>query len=658
MPGYLNLALVEQLNSNMVTLDRALLVDEITGEVASGLTLTDAILIPPSIDDFSEALHDHLDDAGGGALPGDVPISHLADEDPHAQYLRQEEADLLYLPAGYVPPPVPPEYVTETELATALGPYATDADLASHAGAPNPHAQYTTDAEVATAISAHVALPDPHPVYLRQSEADPLYLPQSWAPQHLADTDPHPTYLTQVDADGRYVVAPLPPPVDAYTKSESDLRYPLKTDPDPYSQYLTTQRGDLRYQQSGEKGQPGGYAPVDPSGLIPTQYLPPLAITDTFVANSEAEMVALDAQRGDLCIRADLGGTYVLATEPASEADNWVLLVGAGGTSPVMSVNGQVGVVDLGAEDVDALPETYTPPVSPNSGNAIVWRANGFYAPPGGATGDFLPLEGGTLTGSVLVTDPVSNPGFETAVHAGMISISSPPGGLWAELSPGSLGLNGDGVYGQLTVLPTGGLSLYGGPFVPSSPNTQDLGSSTARWRKVWAHDADVTGAYNVAQTNTGNLAMTVRLGAEANPRWRVRTDGAVGWGPGGATAEDTYAYPTRGRATADQLVPGGRRQPLGMGINHPGAPGRLLGQPAQRLDGNAGHDRAGEQHLHRRWGRQGAVHRDSGPPRPRTRGRGAAPDRGLGHAGRGPDLDGPAHREQPWPHDARSCCG
>ena len=54
---------------------------------------------------------------------------------------------------------------------------------------------------------------------------------------------------------------------------------------------------------------------------------------------------------------------------------------------------------------------------------------------------------------------------------------------------------------------------------------------------------ATFDGMVDVQRASTGDLALTVRLGAEANPRWRVRTDGAVGWGPGGATAEDAFLY-------------------------------------------------------------------------------------------------------------------
>ena len=65
---------------------------------------------------------------------------------------------------------IPPEYVTDAELATALGPYATDADLAGHVAAADPHPTYTTAAELSAAVSAHAAAADPHSVYATDTD--------------------------------------------------------------------------------------------------------------------------------------------------------------------------------------------------------------------------------------------------------------------------------------------------------------------------------------------------------------------------------------------------------------------------------------------------------------------------------------------------------
>lgn len=103
-----------------------------------------------------------------------------------------------------------------------------------------------------------------------------------------------------------------------------------------------------------EKGVANGVTPLDSSTepKIPTIYLPPLATTEVYPVNSETEMLALDCQRGDEAIRLDTNTTYVLAAEPTSTLSNWMLRRTP--TDAVQSVNGQVGVVQLGAADVGA----------------------------------------------------------------------------------------------------------------------------------------------------------------------------------------------------------------------------------------------------------------------------------------------------------------
>lgn len=57
------------------------------------------------------------------------------------------------------------------------------------------------------------------------------------------------------------------------------------------------------------------------------EQLPAIAINDTFVVNSEAEMLALTAQVGDTAVRNDTSTTYILKTEPATVLANWIPLV-------------------------------------------------------------------------------------------------------------------------------------------------------------------------------------------------------------------------------------------------------------------------------------------------------------------------------------------
>lgn len=133
---------------------------------------------------------------------------------------------------------------------------AVNEGLSNHAGASDPHPQYTTAAEAGAldtaAVAAHVAAVDPHPIYLTQAEADALYAAQGSGgvgitdhglltgladddhtqyhnntrgdarysllghthsyeaagavAAHAAAANPHPTYLTQAEADALYEV--------------------------------------------------------------------------------------------------------------------------------------------------------------------------------------------------------------------------------------------------------------------------------------------------------------------------------------------------------------------------------------------------------------------------------------------------------------------
>jgi hypothetical protein len=81
----------------------------------------------------------------------------------------------------------------------------------------------------------------------------------------------------------------------------------------------------------GEKGVAGGVATLDPTtGKIPAGQIPAIAINDTFAVNSQAEMLALTAEVGDVAIRADISKSFILASAPATTLSNWVELLSSG----------------------------------------------------------------------------------------------------------------------------------------------------------------------------------------------------------------------------------------------------------------------------------------------------------------------------------------
>lgn len=156
----------------------------------------------------------------------------------------------------------------------------------------------------------------------------------------LGDDD-HPHYLTAARGDARY-------PSRAEMQVIDD---DLGTLEGAFDAHEAAADPHVQYQKESEKGQANGYAPLDAQGLLPVAHVPPLTVNEIFTVDSEAEMLALIAERGDMAIRTDNDTTMVLAAEPAAVLANWKAVSAAG---QVLSVNGQVGAVTLGAADVGA----------------------------------------------------------------------------------------------------------------------------------------------------------------------------------------------------------------------------------------------------------------------------------------------------------------
>lgn len=78
-------------------------------------------------------------------------------------------------------------------------------------------------------------------------------------------------------------------------------------------------------------------------GKIPLSQIPATAITDTFVVVSQTEMLALQAQIGDVAIRTDLKKSFILRIDNPASLSSWQELLTP--DDQVQSVNGQTGVV-------------------------------------------------------------------------------------------------------------------------------------------------------------------------------------------------------------------------------------------------------------------------------------------------------------------------
>ena len=99
-------------------------------------------------------------------------------------------------------------------------------------------------------------------------------------------------------------------------------------------------------------GTSSGNIPVlNSSGKLPDSVIPAVALTNTFTAASESEMLKLTgADIGDVCIRTDLAKTFILQKAPYSTLANWLELRTP--ADKVSSVNGKTGAVNISLSEL------------------------------------------------------------------------------------------------------------------------------------------------------------------------------------------------------------------------------------------------------------------------------------------------------------------
>jgi hypothetical protein len=111
--------------------------------------------------------------------------------------------------------------------------------------------------------------------------------------------------------------------------------------------YYTDARADARITL--QKGQPNGVATLDANSKLDAGQLPALAITETFVVSTQAAMLALAAQQGDVCVRTDLHDSFILTTNNPSVLADWQELETP--VDGVASFNGRTGSVTPASGD-------------------------------------------------------------------------------------------------------------------------------------------------------------------------------------------------------------------------------------------------------------------------------------------------------------------
>lgn len=143
-------------------------------------------------------------------------------------------------------------------------------------------------------------------------------------------------------ADGSVVTAKVADGAVTAVKVAADVATQARLDAE------TTARtnADALLIPLSQRGAASGVATLDAGGKLPSVFLPPLAINDTFTVTSQAAMLALVAQRGDAAVRTDLVPleTFLLATDDPTQLVNWIQITTPGA---VTTVDGRTGAVSL-----------------------------------------------------------------------------------------------------------------------------------------------------------------------------------------------------------------------------------------------------------------------------------------------------------------------
>jgi hypothetical protein len=96
-------------------------------------------------------------------------------------------------------------------------------------------------------------------------------------------------------------------------------------------------------ENTSSKNVANGYAGLGSDGKLISSQLPAITITDTFVVGSQAAMLALTAETGDVAVRTDVNKSFILKGSSAGTLADWQELLTP--TSSVTSVFGRQGAV-------------------------------------------------------------------------------------------------------------------------------------------------------------------------------------------------------------------------------------------------------------------------------------------------------------------------
>ncbi|WP_118973118.1 pyocin knob domain-containing protein [Taibaiella koreensis] len=155
-----------------------------------------------------------------------------------------------------------------------------------------------------------------------------------------AETDPtvpaHVKGITQANIDSWNAKENATNKSAATTLGTSDILFPTQNAVKAYVDTAIT-NNNAGYIAVGQKGVANGVATLGSNGKIPDAQIPAIAITNTSTVASEAAMLALTAETGDVAVRTDINKSFILQAVPASALANWVEL-----RSPTVTNSDQV----------------------------------------------------------------------------------------------------------------------------------------------------------------------------------------------------------------------------------------------------------------------------------------------------------------------------
>lgn len=297
---------------------------------------------------------------------------------------------------------------------------------------------------------------------------------------------------------------------------------------------------DLRYIKQSIMGIANGVATLDPSGLIPSSQLPPIAINKTYVVNSQAAMLALAANVGDVAIRTDLvpQESFILQSAPASTLGNWQQLTTPGA---VTSVVGQAGNVTGAQIAADAgLTTKYGLKFKPILKNSAYPAVEGDLVKADTTGGTFaitIPAAASVPNGAAIAVKWVSGSAAPTIPLSGSDHINTSSGGTSVNLSLTNQGvvLVSDGVSIWTVIADDLPLSQLDGRFVaPTGKTTTGAAAPLA-----YLHIKDYGGVCDGSTDDTTALQNLITaantFGLPAMICGRVKTTAAVSLPTSGA---------------------------------------------------------------------------------------------------------------------------